>query len=451
MTQQVNSHVVSAGDHLARRITPTFTLSEALRGKLTDRDTYKLTLPLHRMALTAMPANGSPCEPSEQVTNKLVAHYGAPIHRYLGAVSRRRLDPVIKTIEHKTSHIDMNLQILEAWDRKVRGEEAGVGYTEPEAVDHVARGNLRVSADEDQGMRHHRPVGLVLRWAGRLAPYLETAGIAVFAMFALNVEPLDPGANPMGWTLALVMVAVVLFGQPRFVERAAQGWNRRREAINEQQPVPTEQASHQLVSNGVVASLFALFITGGLVERYLATGDATDTVVYILMLFACGLTGLGMPLLDFIATAWDGSSVSRERDSLVAQLDANFVEYEGLRHGALALSRECDTLTAHARDHVVPEIVRGAEEIMAPVHDAYAWLRIQIGGLTAKPPYDRDPCLDTSDPLAPSFDTGIPGAPPLVLTALADRNTRLVNVNVRREEAMEGLAQVADHPWATRT
>ena len=190
-------------------------------------------------------------------------------------------------------------------------------------------------------------------------------------------------------------------------------------------------------------------IVGGLVERALAvTDDSLPESMLALIIALCIIAGLAMPAIAFLAKAWDGSSHSRENDDLIEELEDGWAEDQGLRTEARALNIACEQGELHINTEVAPAIYRIADEVAEEARRAYAWLRVQIGGLPSAPPArpqedDRD-----DDGIRRSIPTGIPGAEPIRLDPLVDRGLRLKELQRRRSGAMARLDALSPHPWS---
>lgn len=424
------------------RPAPTFTLSEALRYKLSDKDTYKVTLPLWQLAVAHGSGNG--VEPPSTVTNRLVGHYSPAVREQLEKITKRRVDPTLNNIEGRINQITTNRQALQERDPKITSPETGIQYPERAAVVRVRELDEKINADENDGLRHHRRVARWVRIAGRIMPYLEAVGLALFAATALNVDFFDPFDNPFGWSLAVVIVVVVLYAQPRFVHASAEAWNHRREANADRQSGAAEQATKRVTTNTLIAAAFALFVTGALVERFVSVNFSSDPAIISLMIGLSVLAGIGMPALAWIATAWDGSSQSRERDHLAAELDHGLDEDTGLRAAANLLHEQNQADTATLTEHTIPAIIREADTALDPARHAYAFLRIQLGGLPDAPPYNR--CdVPATDPWV--LDSTIPGAELIKLTAIADRIKRLNAMTAKQDNEINIINNHPTHPW----
>jgi ABC-type multidrug transport system fused ATPase/permease subunit len=135
---------------------------------------------------------------------------------------------------------------------------------------------------------------------------------------------------------------------PRRDARPARRTDRHAEAAAEGNRHGAERAySRRNLFVGLAATA-AVGITAGLILRGTAVlGDARQTVVALLVFIAV-LTGMLMPMVSYLSIARDGSKVSRERDSVAADLDNDrdtFLEaMEGCRRAVASVAEIRDTL-----------------------------------------------------------------------------------------------------------
>lgn len=310
---------------------PTFTSTEAVKHNLIDKKGYAQTLRLWELAIAQGSGNG--VEPTAAVLQKLVIDYTPAVQKQLESDCKRRIDPLLKTNETRIEQLTTNRQALQDEPEKITSPETGIQYTEQQATDRVHELDEAITGDENDGKRHHRRLTAWVRYLARFLPYAEAIGLALFAATTLNVNFFDPLDNPMGWTLAVVLVGVILIAQPRFVNRSAHAYNHYRESIADRQPFPAEEAGKKAWISGAIAAGFATFVTAALIERFLAVNAITEGIVIALMIALCILAGYGMPTVAWVAIAWDGSRKSRERDHLAEHLDQSLARDTGIRNG----------------------------------------------------------------------------------------------------------------------
>lgn len=427
------------------KINPAFTRTEAKRLDLADAQTYTRTLPLCQIARSQGCGDG--VEPSDNVLQKLVTTYENDIHVQVAREVKQQIDKRIETLESQIKQILGCLDSLRAPADKLTGPETETEYTEAEAVHHVHGLNSKIVDDEKAGERHHRRVMAWVRHLGKLMTWIESFGLAVFAATALNINFLDPLDDFSGWLLAVVMILVVLFLQPMFVDRSAKAYNHYREAIAEQQTFSAEAAKKRFVTNGVGAALIAAVITSALIMRFVTITDITNPVVYWLMIVLCTVTGVGMPLFSWLAHAWDGSAISRERAGLTANLDESLARHTGLRNTINIENVRYIDSHVDLTERVIPTIINAtAGSHVTRIRHAYAFLRIQLGGLPGKPPYDED---NTPARLADKFKihTSIPSTDLIHLKLLQARAENIESLNKERAQAIAAVQQIPPHPW----
>ena len=324
---------------------------------------------------------------------------------------------------------------------------SGVDVAQAEAVQQVHGHNAKIHADETDGERRHRRVP---RWVRSLRTYItgfEALGLAVFTATALNIDFLDPFDNFSGWLLAVVVVAVMLPLQHFLVKRSSEAFNHYREALAEQQAFPAQSAKQRTISSGVGATLVGGAITFALIERFITVTDITDPFIYWLMIALCTVTGIGMPLFAWFGHAWDGSRISRERDDLAEALDESLIRHNGLlNYVNLENTRFIDG-RINLTERVIPTIVNITSIHVDNARKAYAFLRIQLGGLATKPPY-----CERNYPAKPTdkwyLHTDIPGAEPIYLKLLENRASKIASLDAEREQAIHAITQLPTHPWA---
>jgi hypothetical protein len=198
-------------------------------------------------------------------------------------------------------------------------------------------------------------------------------------------------------------------------------------------------------------AVVAVGITSGMVLRGMASlGDASfgTTAVMVFLAIICGVL---LPTLAYLATALDGSRISRERDGLVVALDKDIENYlagiTDTKRSLQEVAEERDTLTSKT----LPDICNTVQETVNQVHTPYNMARLMIGGLTSEPPVrpSRKIDRDADGSFTAEIGTGIPGARTVNLLPLLDRVSRLDGLDEQRSELHEQLDNLPPHPWAT--
>jgi hypothetical protein len=450
MTTTSDIELAIDDDSRDERPQPTYTWSQAQQGGLTTHKIFMLINQIWIMVVDYHLRVGTPrhqWEPTDAACHLLCAHYEQEVAERLEPVCGDDLDPAIQDIEDIGTEIETLFRELTDRDPRLTSSETGSVYTESGAVTQVERSQAKINSDIRRGRSHHKRVPAWVRVLGKIMPYGEGLGLVVLLTFWLNVEWTRPLVDPLTWTLALVVVLATLLFIPRVVERAAEGWNKRREAIAENQAEAKQAAIRRLFSNGVIALVVSLAIVTGLIERALAVIDSTiPQSMLVLIMALCIIAGLAMPAVSFIAIAWDGSSCSRENDDLIDQLDAGRAEDQDLRSKARSLADTCHQEETHINTELAPAILRTAFDIANEAWRAYVWLRVQIGGLPTAPP--RRPEQDLTSDQPANIETGIPGAEPIRLEPLVSRGLRMKELRRHRSEMMSKLAEMPAHPWA---
>lgn len=424
---------------------PAFTLPEAQRLGLADKATYTRVLPLYQIA--RQQGCGAGIEPSANVLQKLVHSYSPDVQSEILTASKRLVDPKIQILSERLRQILANLEAMRANSGKITSTETGTHYTEQEAVNKAYEHDAKIHEDELGGDRHHRRVAPWVRWLRSWITWLEALGLAVFTATALNINFLDPVADFSGWLLAVVMVVVVLAFQAPLVKRSGEAYNHYREALAEGQSFPAEDAKRRALHNGLGAAVFSGVVTFALIERFVTITDITDPFIYWLMIALCVVTGIGMPLFAWIGHAWDGSRVSRERDDLTAALDESLARHNGLLNTINVENTRFIDTRIELSERVIPTIVSSTAGHVDNARKAYAFLRIQLGGLTTKPPY-----CERKAPATPAdlwyVHTDIPETDPIHLSALESRANEIISLDQERRQATATVAQLDAHPWA---
>ena len=127
------------------------------------------------------------------------------------------------------------------------------------------------------------------------------------------------------------------------------------------------------------------------------------------MIFVAAVTGLLLPTLAYLGIALDGSTVSRERDSLAAELDDDLDDYletiSDSRRDLADVAEIGDTL----KNKTFPDICHATQEAVDGVYGFYGTVRLLIGGLSADPPAKTTKTI-ASTRRATSADTSGPAS-----------------------------------------
>jgi hypothetical protein len=274
-------------------------------------------------------------------------------------------------------------------------------------------------------------------------------GFLAFISYYLNVPVFQPWEDWLGWTFAMTVVVFIILGQSWLVHHAARSHNRGREAKADGNRHEAEAESTRrnwyLAATGVVAAA----ITGGMIVRgTVALGQARLGTAVVMVLLAA-VTGLLIPTLAYLATALDGSRISRERDGLAAGLDDDFVEQSELKG---EIQAALDSVTGNKKtleDKTFWDICTAVQAAVDKAFVPYNFCRLQIGNLEAPPPEKakRSATQNPERAFPEQISTGLPGAEPVNMHPLLDRQSRLEALDKERGDLQTALEQIPEHPW----
>ena len=171
----------------------------------------------------------------------------------------------------------------------------------------------------------------------------------------------------------------------------------------------------------------AAAITSGMIWRGVAALGNASIGTTAVMVFLAAVTGLLLPTLAYLGIALDGSKVSRERDSLAADLDYDFDGYleiiSNSRRDLADVAEIGDTLM----NKTFPDICHTTQETVDSVYGFYGTVRLLIGGLAADPPSKTTKTIgqDPAGNISGYIGTSIAGADTVNLNPLFDRARRL--------------------------
>jgi hypothetical protein len=264
----------------------------------------------------------------------------------------------------------------------------------------------------------------------------------------VNVPILAPWTDWLGWTFAMSIVVFIILGQTTQVHHAAASHNHAREAFADGNRHEAERGFSRRNRHIGLAGIVALAITSAMVLRGIAALGDAGLVTTLVMVFLAATTGLVMPSLTFLGSAFDGSRVSRERDSLVTDLNDDLGSYteaiENRRRDLAAVGEIRDTLNAKT----YPDICNAVQEIVDAVYRLHGIVRLLIGGLSTDPPAKTLTTMTNTDGnVSGHIGTSIPGARPVSLGPLLDRCRRLADLEARRAELLHKIETLPPHPW----
>ena len=335
--------------------------------------------------------------------------------------------------------------------RVLRPGGSGASYAPSTAVRRVRRLDAVIDADERLGRFHHRRTS---RWWRRLAPFgqvVETAGFLWFCDMWLDVPFLRPQDDIGGWTLAVAVVAATVWLQNRFVHLAADAHNAARQAFAENHRHAAEQLRRRrtLTLAASASTVTAALASGMALRGFVTLSDAgRPTLVYMLALAV--LAGYAMPTIAYLARALDGSSLSRERDELVEELDERLAEHEDAVDFANENLARARTIGARLRSKDFHDVVAAAQAELDDVHRPYGLVRLLVGHLATPTPGTVPPTVTVDGEGRPvvALATSLPGAGATDLGQVVVRVERLATLERFCDDVAAALAATPEHPWS---
>jgi hypothetical protein len=394
-------------------------------------------------------------EPTANLNDMLAAPFIANGEQELVGRLESEADPQLDKSQELIGNVNAVLDESGEAARPITAPESGATYSVPEAVDAVNRHNAAIGRDEAAGLHHHRRASVVLQRLAALAPWVEAVGFLTFLTYYLNVPILQPWQDWLGWSFAATVVVVIIVGQTWLVRHAARDHNHAREAYANGHRHQAEAAFTRRNWYLALTSLTAVAITSGMIWRGVAALGNAGFVTTAVMVFVAAVTGLLLPTLGYLGVALDGSKISRERDSLVADLDDDLERYlstvgDGRRDLADAAGIG-DTL----RDKTFPDICNTTQEAVDEVYEFYATVRLLIGALSTEPPAKTAKTIhrDAAGNIIGGYiGTSIPGARTVNLDPLFDRARRLAEEERLAAALSKRIDELPPHPWgASRT
>jgi hypothetical protein len=346
-------------------------------------------------------------------------------------------------------NVKANLDKINEDTEPIVAPEAGGNYSVPGAVERVGQHDVKIDHDEAAGKHHHRPVSSIFKHVATWAPWVEAAGFLTFVTYYLNVPLLEPWQDWLGWSFAATVVLVIIVGQTWLARHAASSHNHAREAHADGNRYQAAQGFTR--RNGYLAAtaVTAAAITGGMIWRGTAALGNASFGTTALMIFLAAATGLLLPTLMYLVIALDGSRVSRERDSLAADLDDDLNEYleiiDNSRRGLADIAEIGETL----KKKTFPDICSTTQEAVDTLYGIYGTVRLLIGGLSADPPAKTTKTIgqDAEGNIRGYIGTSIPGAGKVNLDPLFDRCRRLDEIESQRADLLNQIDALPPHPW----
>jgi hypothetical protein len=388
-------------------------------------------------------------EPTPVVNDKLAAPFIADGEQELTNRLEEEADPVLDKAQGLVENVKADLDQLAEGTRPISTPESGANYSVAEAVELVEQHDETIEQDVAAGHHHHRVPPLFQRLTTG-APWLEAVGFLTFVTYYLNVPLVEPWQDWLGWSFSVVVVAVIILGQTSLVRHAGNSHNHAREIYINDHRIAGEREFTTRNKYLAETSVTAVAITGGMIWRGTAALGNASLGTTTLMIFIAAVTGLLLPTLAYLGIALDGSTVSRERDSLVAQLDDDLDAYLETISDSRQDLASADEISGTLKNKTFPDICHATQEAVDDVYRFYGTVRLLIGGLKADPPTrtTKTVDVDAAGNTTGYIGTSIRGTGTVNLNPLFDRQHRLDDIETQRASLLNQINALPPHPWA---
>ena len=428
---------------------------------LTPREARILEIPTNeyeqaalfaRMAVEEHQRLGTPrdqWEPTPIVGDKLAAPFIADGEQELASRLEKEADPALDKSQGHVENVKADLDGIAERARPISTPESGANYSVAEAVELVGQHDETIERDGAAGKHHHHRVPALFQRLGTWAPWLEAVGFLTFVTYYLNVPLLEPWQDWLGWSFAVVVVVVIILGQTWLVRHAGKSHNLAREIYLNGLRIEGERGFKTRSRYLEGTSVTAVAITGGMIWRGTAALGNASIGTTTLMIFVAAVTGLLLPTLAYLGIALDGSKISRERDSLVAELDDDLDDYlETISDSRRDLAGVAET-GGTLKNKTFPDICHATQEMVDGVYGFYGTVRLLIGGLKADPPTrtTKTTDVDAAGNITGYIGTSIPGTGTVNLGPLFDRQHRLDEIEAQRASLLNRIDALPPHPW----
>jgi len=430
---------------------PAFTRKEAARIGISCND-YDQAFLYARMAVEEHQALGTPrarWEPTLNQNESLATPFITDGEQELASRLETEADPVLDQSNDLIENAKAKLDEITEHAPPIVAPESGANYSAPDAVQRVEQHDMKIKHDEAVGKHHHGPASPALKRTAPWAPWVEAAGFLTFVTFYLNVPLLEPWQDWLGWSFAATVVVVIICGQTWLVRHAASSHNHAREASADGNRVEADKGFTRRDRYLVLTAVTAAAITGGMIWRGTAALGNASLGTTALMIFLAAVTGLLLPTLTYLGIALDGSRVSRERDSLAADLDDDldvYLETIDIMHRSLA---EVAEIGETLKNKTFPDICNTTQEVVDGVYRPYGTVRLLIGGLSAEPPTRTTKTIGqgADGSIHGYIGTSIPGTSQVNLDPLFDRYHHLAKIENQRAGLLAQVDALPPHPW----
>jgi hypothetical protein len=434
-----------------RQWQPMLTRKEAARIGISS-DEYDHAYEYARMTVDGHQSLGTPrglWEPTLIQNESMAAPFAAAGEQELASRLETEADPALGRCNDLIENARANLDEITEHAPPIVAPESGANYSAPGAVERVGEHDMKIKRHEAEGKHHHGRVGPVLKRVAACAPWLEAAGFLTFVTYYLNVPLLEPWQDWLGWSFALTVVVVIIIGQTWLVRHAASSHNHAREARADGNRLEAEKGFTRRNRYLAATAVTAVAITGGMIWRGTAALGSASFDTTALMIFLATVTGLLLPTLTYLVIALDGSRVSRERDSLAADLDRDLDAYLALVDNMRRDLAEVAEVGEMLRNQTFPDICTTTQEVIDGVYRPHGVVRLLIGGLSAEPPAKTTKTIgQRADGSVHGYiGTSIPGTGQVNLDPLFDRYSHLVKLENQRTSLLAQVDALPPHPW----
>jgi hypothetical protein len=446
MTNDKTGHT-RPGEHWEPALTP-----KEARILEIPRNEYEQATLFARTAVDEHRRRGTPrdeWEPTPIVNDKLAAPFIADGEQELTSRLVKDADPALDTSQGLVENVKANLDEIAEDTQPISTLESGTNYSVAEAVKLVEQHDDTIKQDEADGLHHHHRVPALFQRLTTGAPWLEAVGFLTFVTYYLNVPLVEPWQDWLGWSFSVVVVAVIILGQTWLVRHAGNSHNHAREIYVNGHHIDGEREFTTRNKYLAETSVTAAAITGGMIWRGTAALGNASIGTTTLMIFIAAVTGLLLPTLAYLGIALDGSTVSRERDSLVADLDNDLDAYLETISDSRRDLASVGEIGGTLKNKTFPDICHRTQEMVDDVYRFYGTVRLLIGGLKADPPTRTTKTIDmdAKGNVTGYIGTSILGTGTVNLNPLFDRQHRLDKIEAQQAGLLNQINAVPPHPW----
>ncbi len=388
-------------------------------------------------------------EPTPILNDKLAAPFITDGEQELASRLEKEADHPLDKSQGLIENVKANLDEIAEDTQPISAPESGVNYSVAGAVERVRQLDMTIDRDEAAGMHHHRRASALLQRLATWAPWVEAVGFLTFVTYYLNVPLLQPWEDWLGWSFAVVVVGVIILGQTWSVRHAAKSHNHAREVYANGHRHEGERGVKRRNWYLVLTAVTAAAITSGMIWRGTAALGNASFGTTALMIFVAAVTGLFLPTLAYLGIALDGSTVSRERDGLTADLDDDFDEYQESISDSRRSLADAAEIGGTLKNKTFPDICNTTQEAVDGVYGFYGTVRLLIGGLSADPPSRTTKTIshDAAGNITGYIGTSIPGTGTVNLDPLFTRQHRLGEIEAQGTSLLNQIDKLPPHPW----